>query len=128
MPADRNVFAQAAHLVDHVIPHVPVRHLVLSLPISLRLLLAAKPVLVTPALQLVHGFITRQLLGQAGFKPAEADSRAVTLISRLGPAANLNIHLHCLVPDGVYMRSADATSEFIEGPASTDEALQTVCR
>jgi len=41
----------AAHLVDHVIPRVPVRHWVLSLPIPLRVLLAAQPKLVTPVLQ-----------------------------------------------------------------------------
>ena len=40
----------AAHLVDHVIRHVPVRQWVLSLPIPLRLLLAAQPELVTPVL------------------------------------------------------------------------------
>jgi hypothetical protein len=33
----------AAHLVDHVIAQVPVRQRVLSLPIPLRLLLAAQP-------------------------------------------------------------------------------------
>ena len=27
----------------------------------------------------------------------------VTLIQRFGSAANLNIHLHCLVLDGVYL-------------------------
>jgi len=27
---------------------------------------------------------------------------AIELIQRLGSAANLNIHLHCLVLDGVY--------------------------
>ena len=42
----------AAHLVDHVIPHVPVRQWVLSLPIPLRVLLAAQPELVTPVPQL----------------------------------------------------------------------------
>jgi len=36
--------------------------LVLSLPIPLRLLLAAQPVLVTPVLQVVHRAITRHLL------------------------------------------------------------------
>ena len=56
----------AAHLVDHVIPHVPVRQWVPSLPIPLRLLLAAQPKLVTPVLQVVHRVITRHLLGQAG--------------------------------------------------------------
>ena len=34
-------------------------------------------------------------------KADEADSGAVTLIQRFGSAANLNIHLHCLVLDGV---------------------------
>jgi len=44
----------ATDLVDRVIPRVPVRQWVLSLPIPLRLLLAAQPKLVTPVLQVVH--------------------------------------------------------------------------
>ena len=68
----RRTAQAAAHLVDHVIPHVPVRQWVLSLPIPLRLLLAAQPKLVMPVLQLVHRVITRRLLGQAGLKAAEA--------------------------------------------------------
>ena len=56
------------------------RQWVLSLPIPLRLLLAAQPVLVTPVLQVVHRVITRHLLDQTGFKAVEADSGAVTLI------------------------------------------------
>ena len=115
----------AAHLVDHVIPHVPVRQWVLSLPIPLRLLLAAQPRLVTPVLQVVHRVITRQLRGQAGLKADEADSGAVTLIQRFGSAANLNIHLHCLVLDGVY-RHTDGELVFVDVPAPTDEALQAV--
>lgn len=117
---------KAAHLVNHVIPHVPVRQWVLSLPIPLRLLLAAQPKLVTPVLQAVHRVITRHLLGQAGPKPDDADSGAVTLIQRFGLAANLNIHLYCLVLDGVYKRSIDGAPEFIEVPEPTDEALQAV--
>ena len=77
-------------------------------------------------LQVVHRVITRHLLGQAGLKPDEADSGAVTLIQRFGSAANLNIHLHCLVLDGVYRRGADGVPGFVEVPAPTDEALQTV--
>ena len=42
------------------------------------------------------------------------------------PAASLNIHLHCLVLDGVYRRSAEAEPVFVEAPTPTDEALQTV--
>ena len=115
----------AAHLVDNVSPNVPVRQWVLSLPIPLRLLLAAKPKLVTPVLQ-VHRVITSFLLDQAGLKADEADSGAVTLIQRFGSAANLNIHLHCLVLDGVYRCNTEGEPVFIEVPAPTDEALQTV--
>jgi hypothetical protein len=87
----------AAHLVDHVLPHVPVRQWVrvcqVRLPIPLRLLLAAQPKLVPPELQVVHRVITRHLLDQDGLKAEQADSDAVTLIQRFGSAANLNIHL-----------------------------------
>jgi hypothetical protein len=41
----------ATHLADHVIPLLPVRQLVLSLRIPLRLLPAAQPELATPVLQ-----------------------------------------------------------------------------
>ena len=122
----RRMAQTAAHLVDHVIPHVPVRQWVLSLPIPLRLLLAAQPKLVTPVLQVVHRVMTRHLLGQAGLKAAEADSCAVTLIQRFGSAANLNVHVRCLVLDGVYRRGTEGAPEFVEVAAPTDESLQTV--
>ena len=67
----------AAHLVDHVIPHVPVRQWVLSLPIALRLLLASQPQLVTPVLQVVQRVLTRDLLGRAGLEADEGHGGAV---------------------------------------------------
>jgi len=38
----------------------------------------------------------------------------------------LNIHLHCLVLDGMYRRSADGAPVLVDVPTPTDEALQTV--
>ena len=81
----------AAHLVEHVIPRVPVRQWVLSLPIPLRLQLAAQPLPVTLVLQVVHRVISSHLLEQTGPKARQADSGAVTLIERFGSAANLNV-------------------------------------
>lgn len=98
----------------------------LSLPILLRLLLAAKPRLVALVLKVVHRMLTRFLLEQAGLKADQADSGAVTLIRRFGSAANLNIHLHCLVPDGVYRRCTEGKPVFVEVPAPADEARQAV--
>jgi len=97
-----------------------------SAAIPLRLLLAAQPKLVTPVLQVVHRVITRHLLGQAGLKAEQADSGAITLIQSFGSAANLNIHFHCLMLDGVYRYDTEGEPVFVEVPAPTDEALQTV--
>jgi hypothetical protein len=87
----RRMSETAAHLVDHVIPQVPVRQWVLSLPIPLRLLLAAHPELITPFLQVVQRVLSRRLLEQAGLKAGEGDCGSVTLIQRFGSAANLKM-------------------------------------
>ena len=109
----------AAHLVDLVIPYVPVAQWVLSLPIPLRVLLAAQPELVTAVLQVVQRVVTGHLLDGAQLKADEGHGGAVTLIQRFGSAANLNIHLHCLVLDGVYRRGADGAPSFVEVVAPT---------
>ena len=116
----------AAHLVDHVIPQVPVRQWVLSLPIPLRLLLAAQPELITPVLGMVQRVPERHLQEAAGVIGGQGQGGSVALIQRFGSAANLNIHLHCLVLDGVYRSAAEGEPEFIEAAAPTDEALHAL--
>jgi len=49
----------------------------------------------------------------------------VTLIQRFGSAANLNIHLHCLVLDGVYRHSA-CGPDFLEARAPTGDELESL--
>lgn len=119
----RRMAESAAVLVDEVIPRVPVRRWVLSLPIGLRILFAARLELLTPVLRFIHRVIAGFLLKQAGLKRATADTGAVTLIQRFGSAANLNIHLHCLVLDGVYRRTG-GEPVFQEARAPTGEELQ----
>ena len=121
----RRMAETAAHLVDHVIPRVPVRQWVLSFPIPLRLLFATHPELLAPVLQIVHRVIATFLIQQAGLQRTEAHTGAVTLIQRFGSAANLNIHLHCLVLDGVY-RTTEGLPVFHEVGAPTAEELQTL--
>jgi hypothetical protein len=106
----------AAHLVDRVIPQVPVRQWVLSLPIPLRLLLAAQPELVTPVLQVVQHVVTHHLLDGALLRADEDRGGAVTLIQRFGSAANLNIHLHCLVLDGAVPMVCRCSSKPVRPP------------
>jgi hypothetical protein len=121
----RRMAETAAHLVDYVIAPVPVRQWVLPFPIPLRTVLAAHPQLLSAVLQIVHRVIATFLVKQAGLKRREADTGAVTLIQRFGSAANLNIHLHCLVLDGVYQRTEHAPL-FHEARAPTIEQLDAL--
>ena len=76
----RRMAETAAHLVDCVIPPVPVRQWVLSLPIPLRLLFAAQPQLLAPLLQAIHRVIADFLVKRTGFKLSRANTGTVTLI------------------------------------------------
>ena len=77
-------------------------------------------------LQVVQRALSRYLLRQAGIKEGEGDCGSVTLIQRFGSAANLNIHLHCLVLDGVYRTKAKGEPEFVEAPPPSDEQVWEV--
>ena len=82
----------AAHLLDHVIPHVPVRQWVLSFPIPLRHLFASNPALLSPVLQVITRALSTFVIKRAGFTRTQAQTGTVTLIQRFGSAANLNMH------------------------------------
>ena len=56
-------------------------------------------------LGIVHRAIKGFVLRQSGLKHTAAYAGSVTLIQRFGSAGNLNIHLHCLVLDGVVRRT-----------------------
>lgn len=96
--------------------------MVLSFPIPLRILLAAHPELLTPVLRIVHRVITGFLPSQSRLKRSAAEAGSVTLIQRFGSAANLNIHLHCLVLDGVCRRT-EGEPIFDEARAPTGDEL-----
>ncbi len=90
------------------------------------MLLAAQPELVTPVLQVAQRVVERHVLGHTGLESDQGQGGAVTLIQRFGLAANLNIHRHCLVLDGVYRCDADGAPSFVEADAPTDQELRAL--
>ena len=90
----RRMAERAANLVDHVLPAVPMRQWVLSLPFRLRYLLAWNHELCREVLAVyaraLRGFYRRRAR-RAGIHDAETG--AVTAIQRFGSGLNLNVHL-----------------------------------
>ena len=119
----RRMAERAAHLVDHVLPAVPTRQWVLSLPFRLRYRLAWNHTLCRAVLAVyvraLRGFYRRgaRRLGISG-----AETGAVTAIQRFGSGINLNVHFHTLCLDGVFCRDGGGW-RFVPAPPPTPREL-----
>jgi hypothetical protein len=118
----------AARLADEVLPRVPVRQWVLSLPYRLRYLLAwdhglARAVLAV-YVRVLLGF-QRARARRYGIRDGRSGS--VTVIQRFGGGLNLNVHYHTLVFDGVFFADrATGGLDFRPLPPPTDEEVGVV--
>lgn len=128
-PADDGT---GAHLVEDVLPDVPVRQWVLSVPYRLRYLLAwghdlcraVAAILSRPAIFRV----LRERATDAGVEGGRGGG--VVVIQRFGGSLNLNVHFHALVLDGVFERLPDDAMRFHPtrrlAPVDVDDVLATV--
>ena len=109
----RHMAQTAAHLADHVIPPVPVRQWVISVPKRLRGFLADRPRAVAALTKIFLDEIERLLCAAAGVTsdaatPASACPRlgGISFLHRFGSALNHHVHLHACVTDGVFRPAA----------------------
>jgi len=84
----------ATLLVDEVLPHLPMRQWVLSVPFQLRFLFASQPQVMGKVLGIVYRAIEIHLIHQAGQTRNTARTGAVTLIQRFGSAQLIATLLH----------------------------------
>ena len=118
----RRMAESAAHLVDEVFPHKPLRQWVISFPYQVRYLLAQKPKVMGEVLRLVHRAIETHLVKKAGLtKKSGAKSGAVTFVQRFGGSINLNIHFHKMYLDGVYSFEEGRAEFHITDPPTQKE-------
>jgi len=118
----------AAHLVDNVFPHVPIRQWVLSLPFEIRYRMSYDKRLISDVLavylRVVQGWY-KTIAKEQGFIDVQGGS--VSFVQRFGSSLNTTPHYHALTLDGVYVFSADAKQPFFfEAPSPTDEDIKTV--
>ena len=115
----------AAWLVDAVIPEVPVRQWVLSLPFRVRTLCAydaaACRLVRNVLVRAVSGFYERMAL-RAGVPRPRAG--AVAFVQRFDSGLRLNVHFHVLWLDGVYGWEPGRAPVFAEQREVTDADVQ----
>jgi hypothetical protein len=114
----RRMAQGAANLVDDLLPRVPVRQWVLSMPMRVRLALTFRPDLVQRALAIVvrrlQAYYQKKTSGQTGL---------VNAIQRFGSSLNLNIHFHVLALDGGYYHDEHGGLQFRASPSPRQDEL-----
>ena len=118
----RRMADTAAHLVDHVLPAVPYRQWVLSLPRQVRFLLARDGDLLSQVFgMLLHKVFAWQRRRARTYGIADPHCGAVTFVQRFGSLLNLNCHAHALLPDGVFAADPDGAVRFHPLPPPWDD-------
>jgi len=125
----RRMHDTAAHLVDRVLPRVPVRKWVLSYAAVGAVAAGARPEAGRPdagsvALRAIFASL-RRWARREGVRDPRAG--AVTFVQRFGGALNLNVHFHCVMPDGVFA-GEEATVRFVPLGAPADEEVEAILR
>jgi hypothetical protein len=130
----RRMADTAAWLVDAVLPEVPVRQWVLSLPYRLSYLCARDPELCSAVRRILVNAVFGSLRKRCGITGKDARSRAfpgaVVFVQRFDGALRLNLHFHAMFLDGVY-RPKDETCEavaFLPAPQLRDKDVARVVR
>ena len=129
--AGRRMAQTAAHLVERVIPWVPTRQWVVSVPVPLRYWMAASQELTAKVHTIIRTTIGQYYVNKAvtrGFARANIQPGSVTFIQRFWSAINLNLHFHCVFLEGVYLDRADQGRKprFVTGEPPTDTDIAAV--
>jgi hypothetical protein len=127
----RRMAQTAANLTQFVLPDVPLRQFVLTLPHALRPLVAYNRTLLGRIYAIFYDSIQRfyqRRLADLGHTGGRTGS--VTAIQRASSDLRLNPHLHGVFLDGVFIERDDDELGFVELPALSEldvcELLQTI--
>src|SRR4029434_2591235 len=104
--AGRRMAQTAAHLVEQVIPWVPTRQWVVSVPVPLRYWMAASQGLTARIHTIIRTTIGQYYVNKAvarGFPRAKVQPGSVTFMQRFGSA----LHLHVIFLEGVSLDRTD---------------------
>src|SRR5215468_9256829 len=108
--AGRRMANAAAHHVDRILPAVPLRQFVLSLPFELRRLAAFRADVARALGRIFIEAVALEQRREAGLPGSQ--HLAANHLQRFGGSLNLNLHYHAIVADGVFTRDAAGSVRF----------------
>jgi hypothetical protein len=121
----RRMTERAAHIVDAVLPWVPVRQWVLTVPYRLRYQMAWNHGLSRAVLR-VYTRVLLDVYARGARECGVSGGRtgSVTVLQRAGGALNTNLHFHTLVLDGVFIEAPGGALAFhpVPGPSDAEVA------
>lgn len=123
---------RAHHLLERVLPHLPYRHWVLTLPIALRRTLGYHPHLLILVRALFIAAICKYLRNKAlqadpSLTPEMIHTGSISFNHPVSANLDLNAHFHAVPFDGVFVeRVRGGPIEFVPVPGPTDEELTSV--
>ncbi len=122
----RRMVETAAHLVDHVIPRVPVRQWVLSVPKRVRYFLQRDSRISSGVLRVFMRVVETSLRKCSLGAPRDARFGAVAFLHRSGSSLNEHTHFHSAVTDGVFASASDGQAQFFEATELTPDVIHSV--
>jgi hypothetical protein len=123
----RRMANTAAFLVDRVVPDVPVRQHVLTLPYELRKLVAFKADVLTAVARIFVESVFASYRARAKRSGVDAPQcGAVNFVQRCGSSVNLHVHYHLVALDGVFARDAHDHVVFHPAPSPTPADLEAI--
>ncbi len=122
----RRMVETAAHLTDHVLPKVPHRQWVLSVPKRVRYLFRTKRETAGVVLRIFMRALERTLASRSPGAPATSRFGAVAFVHHFGLSLNEHIHFHCSVTDGVFSEDPVGEALFHEATSLTEADIEAV--
>jgi hypothetical protein len=122
----RRMTERAAHLVDAVLPWVPVRQWVLTVPYRLRYQMAWNHGLSRAVLRVYTRVLLDAYARGARVRGVPGGrTGSITVMQRAGGALNTNVHFHTLVLDGVFTEASGGVLAFHPALGPSDAEVAT---
>ncbi len=124
----RRMVETAAHLVDTVLPRVPYRQWVVSVPKRVRWFLKHRPEALDGLARVFLRATDTALRRASPDAPRDSRFGAVLFVHRFGDSINSHVHFHVIVTDGVFSADPDDQEKAVFHPAVDldDTTVRTV--